>query len=713
MTPPKAAPKTASSRLPKERTHFKELLLVNHFGTIPDSKLKPVAKAAGNTTYEELTCVGYHPAAKRLQATVNIKQNAGYSGGICTDGSQEYVKFFTSSDGGATWVERGTVSFTVWDVGGPKPLEYAASLTVDLGAECCKTENLPLVRAILSWSVAPGGPNDPVVWGNSLDATIQVDPLQSGSLLELIKCLELEPPKQLAEFVDPEQLVTFGTAKELTPLELHETYKATKVQPHRYLFGHLQEQLASPGTLTQKLATPGFELFPGIKDVDIAKIIKFLLDPQGNETYEQLGCLGLNPRTNELVATIDVKLSSGYSGGLCTKGSQELVAFWVDWEEGSGWEYVGTTAVRAHDIHSTPAGGLQYSVFLPFPQLYSHRQPCEAGPKTARVRAVLSWQTPPSTTDPYAVPVWGGHMETTILIGPGEQVSVEGGAFIETIGGMDVSDIDEVTGLASGQSPTAGFTATESPFGANVLFSGHVFSKALTLGGPGIYYRMWISTDGGAHYTFMNWPFEVITHHMADPAKHITQLPHNLGGTLGDGWYVYREDSANQVTVAGNKLGEWQSAVAGNGQALIYLEAIEAMTPLGATAPKLIQLDNTAPVSEVAITSGGGSCGDFKVGEKIEGSYSTSDNEALSAVGFSLEPPPPVGPPVFSLTHLAIVKTATSESGTWTLDTKLKGTAGLDPCGYVLRLDGIDRTIVDSGWVGWDGPAFTGFCLKK
>jgi hypothetical protein len=122
-----------------------------------------------------------------------------------------------------------------------------------------------------------------------------------------------------------------------------------------------------------------------------------------------------------------------------------------------------------------------------------------------------------------------------------------------------------------------------------------------------------------------------------------------------------------------------------------------------ATSPKLIQLDNTWPDDAIDITSGGGSCGDFKVGDKIDGSYWASDNEALDHVAFSLEPFPKfIGHAVTSPPSL------TSQSGTWQLDT-----TGLAPCGYVVRLDAVDRTIVNSGGVGFDTPAFTGFCLKK
>lgn len=706
----------APAKLPRERTHFKELLLANHFQALTGKEPGAEAKAAGNTNFEELTCVGYQPDLKRLDATVNIKQDVGYSGGICSDGSQEYVKFFTSTDGGASWDEQGTVSFTAWDVDGPKPLEYAASLDVDLDEACCKTENLVLVRAILSWSVPPGGPDDPVVWGNSLDATIQVAPRKSGTLFELFECLDLKLWKeQLVPLVDPEQQVAFGTAKKLTPLELHEAYHGAEVPPHRYLFGHVQELLASPTTLVKQLASPTFELFPGLEKIDFPDLVEPLLDPQGNETYEQIGCLGLNPRTTELVATIDVKLPSGYSGDLCTDGSQERVAFWVDWEDGGGWQYAGTAAVTVHDIGSIPEDGLEYSASLPFPQLYAHRRPCGDGPVTARVRAVLSWQSPPSTSDPYAVPVWGGHRETTILVPPGDPVAGGGGPYLETIGGMDIVDID-AAGLATGHSPTAGFDASEAPFGGKVLFSGHIFNRtAFEFGGPGIYYRVWISTDGGANWEFMKTSFTVTKHVYessgATAWEHVTQTPQSLGAPWGDGWYRCLEETApgKHTTVSGNLLGEWRST--GDGEALIYVEAKDAVGSLGSPTPeKLIKLDNTAPTAEVAITSGGGSCGDFKVGDTITGTYSSSDNEALSRVRFLLEPPAP--PAVFSLTHVATATTPTTESGTWTLDTKVAA-PGLAPCGYVLRFDGFDRAIVNSRWVGHDGRAFVGFCLKE
>jgi hypothetical protein len=692
---------SARSKLPRERTHFKELLLANHFGTIPGSELEAKAAPSGDTTFEQLMCVGYQPQLKRLDAVVHIKRGSGYSGGLCTAGSKEYVKFFVSTDGGTTWAEKGTVSFAVWDVDAPKPLEFDATLFVDLEEECCKEENLMLVRAILSWEVPPGGPDDEVVWGNSLDATIQVEPMHHGSLLELLECLDVKLPiEEVSTLADPGGPVEFAAPKQLTPLELHKAYKGSKVPQHRYLLGHLQHTLDNPAALTETLAQPGFELFPGV-EVDISKLIELLIDPQGDETYEQIGCVGLNEDTAELVATIDMKLPSGYSGGLCTSGSREYVAFWVDWEDGAGLQYVGTTSVNVHDISSIPKGGLRYSAVLPFPQLLSHRQPCEDGPRTALVRAVLSWATPPSTTNPFAVPVWGGHAQTRILLPPGEPIA-GGGPLLESIGSMARLKIDDLTGLATGQS-VVGFGAFESPFGGSVNFAGYVINPATDLpGGPGYQYRLLTSSDG-VTYTPVTTPFTATT--MQLPSGIQTNVPQTPDP---NGWVPYLANLSSgppYLTVVGNTLGYWQSA--GDGRAWIKMEARDGLhNPLGSTPPKLIQLDNTAPKSTISITSGGGSCGDFKVGDTIAGSYSSSDNEALAhpGVGFSVEPG--IGGGAFGSTPS--LTTLTFQEGTWELDTE-----GMSPCGYVVRLDGYDRTIVNSGFVGWDGPAFTGFCLKK
>ena len=81
--------KAATFQPERERTHFKALLLSNpnYFGNLKGSKFKPVKLIASNKTYEELTCVGFNPEFDRLEATLRIKQNSGYSGDLCSLGS--------------------------------------------------------------------------------------------------------------------------------------------------------------------------------------------------------------------------------------------------------------------------------------------------------------------------------------------------------------------------------------------------------------------------------------------------------------------------------------------------------------------------------------------------------------------------------------------------------------------------------------------------
>ena len=103
-----------------------------------------------------------------------------------------------------------------------------------------------------------------------------------------------------------------------------------------------------------------------------------------------------------------------------TAGSREFVVFWADW--GSGFQYEGTTSVTVHDFSSLPAAGLEYKVFLPV-NVLAHARSGSKGAKTVKVRAVLSWNTPPSTNDPCAPVVWGNSLDGVILIPPGINVS--------------------------------------------------------------------------------------------------------------------------------------------------------------------------------------------------------------------------------------------------------------------------------------------------
>lgn len=128
----------------------------------------------GDTTYEQLTCAGYNPQTRTLEAVISIKLNGGYSGGLCTAGSYEYVSFFAFF--GGVWNSLGAAQVNVHDLSSVtpgKPVNYAVVRISNLTSEICEKLTAVPLRAILSWQSVPTGPNFIPVWGNVLHTHVQ------------------------------------------------------------------------------------------------------------------------------------------------------------------------------------------------------------------------------------------------------------------------------------------------------------------------------------------------------------------------------------------------------------------------------------------------------------------------------------------------------------------------------------------------------------
>jgi hypothetical protein len=215
--------------------------------------------------------------------------------------------------------------------------------------------------------------------------------------------------------VHSELVILASRRKLLNAAELHQLYAGTSVPAHRYLAGLLSTAATSPA-----IALDPEKWLDGISEVNLSKVVEAWLHTNGSTEYEQLNSIGLDANTGWLTGVLMVKQRSGYSGGPSTAGSREFVAFWVDW--GSGFQYEWTTSVAVHDFSSLPEAGLEYKVFLPV-DILADAQPGSKGARRVKVRAVLSWNTPPSTTDPCAPVVWGNSLDGLILIPPGINVS--------------------------------------------------------------------------------------------------------------------------------------------------------------------------------------------------------------------------------------------------------------------------------------------------
>ena len=716
-TTDQGAGNAALDLVPAERATFRALVLANpnYFGNIEGSPLPPVLKIALNTTYEDIGCVGFQPQFNRLDAVVYVNQPAGYGGGVCSPGTQEYVRFYLSADNGATWIDAGLTSFTAFDIPlgtvGPRRLEYAVTLQISPNKKFCFQENFYLVRAILSWNVPPppNTPNFHPVWGDIHNTHIQIDPRRFIIIDELLQLAQAKLPPVLSPVLDTAQPVPLTEPAVLGAVQLQELYKGQEVPPHRFALAELNQLVSQPALSENLMAADFGGVLPGL-GIDLSKVIGQLFPIDGNTSYEELECIGLNPNQDALVGVIRVKLPSGYSGGPCTAGSREYVSFWGDFDRNGSFEtYLGTTSVNVHDYNPIPREGLEYSVFLPV-NLDRYRRPCQRGAVVVPIRAILSWQVAPPPGNPNYVPVWGNREQTLIHIKPGRNVSGHP-PVIETVGSMAVVDINGA-GYANGPAQLAGFVAKQSPFGGEVIITGHLANPTdISAGAAALRYRV-IVNDGSGDQVLTN-PFPLARTQLLDGIW--TFLPTLTQTADIAGFYTYREDLTGapgnaQIYVAGNVLARWQTA-GKTGTWTIRIEARDAAMVTYFSNTVTLRLDNEAPqipAGSFRIVSGSGTCGDFVIGDIIEGVYQVTD-EHFGSLALSVQPP--LGgvftAPVPNPRTWPTVPT-TGESGIWRLDT-----TGMPKCGYTVRLSAGDRTIVNSGFVGFGNEAFVGLCLKE
>src|ERR1044071_829666 len=168
-----------------ERTHFLSLLLKNpnYFGNIEGSTLPSNFKLLNDTSYEQLTCVGYNPDTRNMEAVFAVKRSVGYSGNLCTAGSFEHIRFYLDFHDGAGFIDQGSVAVNVHDIPAGQdctessifPIIYVATLQKKTSRfSLCNTPLLPTLRAILSWNMDPpaNSPNWLPVWGNVVNCDV-------------------------------------------------------------------------------------------------------------------------------------------------------------------------------------------------------------------------------------------------------------------------------------------------------------------------------------------------------------------------------------------------------------------------------------------------------------------------------------------------------------------------------------------------------------
>lgn len=696
--------------LAKHRANFTKRLISNpnYFGNLDGEQFaKPVFAIKANTLYENLGCLGLEPQFDLLKTVLYINQDIGYSGELCSAGSQEYVRFYLSFDNGVTWKDQGVTSITVHDVKHAGRLEYALEMPVKLDKQSCKHANTILARAILSWNVPPPAntPNYVPVWGNHVDAYVLARPTTHLVLKDVMSSALLQ---EIGLSIDPEQAIPLKLAP-VALAALLQAYQKDDIALHRAVFPFLTELFDTPTQLSALQVSPHLKAASLLNMVDVnidwPKIIDAILNTDGNTDFEELNCIGLQPRASldHLVGILKVKKPQGYSGNLCSKGSQEYIRFYLDF--GVGWQDMGLSSVQVHDINPLPKNGLHYAVMLPV-NLDKYRKPCQSGPVFAKMRAVMSWNVPPPANTPYYKPTWGNAEETTVLLkakttgGSGLPVPV-----ISAVCGQSVAEINPVTGLLT----NGGFT--KAPFGNSLWISGHIANAPdASSGAAKLKYRLMASTDG-VNFNPVTNAFDLRLDQFAG-GSWVTLPPLSITPPA-NGYVAYQEDliAPVQTFVSLDVLGVVHTA--GDASPYRWLR-VEVQDPINAAIvyssnTVKVRVDNTAPTANITMDQG--PCSDINVGDTITGTYTTADEHfnnvsiaVLGSGGGTVTKTPSSGP------------TLTGESGTWSL-----ATTGMTPCGYVVQLTSSDRTLIGyvSGTAYYTGggyyyqPLAIGFCLRK
>lgn len=694
--------------------------MVEERNTFLIKKLFSNIQPQSNTYWEEITCVGYNPGMNRLEAVVAIKQSSGYNGGLCSKASREFVRFFVDFKDGGGFRDIGMTCFKSADIsdlppGQQHPLKYMVSIPVDdekyRKFTNCTTAVIPRVRAILSWNVAlTNNPDQIPHYGNAIEADIQLARKQ----LLIANILGELKSQEIFKVINTDFPIPFKDS--LSPdLELlANKYKKAGVLGHRLLFSTIGSLIHSKMDFSKAVALFNIQEAKNLK-FDFSALLPYFNIDQYNAdiSYEEVTCVGLNTEADTLGAVIHIKKASGYSGDLCHKGSIEHIAFWADWNnDGIFDEYLGTQSFEVHDISNIPAGGLFYNVALPI-NVSGKLKECSS-PNIIKVRAVLSWESLPSTTIPNALNTWGNSKDSLVQLRPGKSSGIY--TVITEVG-------DAARVLIHASEHLYNYNAVAPDYNNNRPWGGVVNFKGIIdrNGFEGtIKYRIQFKSFGAAdtEYTpvasvevnglwnsLLPWPACLITR---------TQ------STDINGWFVYQPYAVDHIfSNDDNHLANWNASGLPDGTYSIRFEYTdESGNPVTGDEFSIVICNKGMTVSttpntvvdpnhDLDLVIDGGDCHSYSPADPIINGHVKAIHPYFAKWTIELQPtshthgvvPSPTQRDYSSLTDMG------DANAPWTLNT-----AKLDPCGYTVVLLARTRVILNNDLnLPLYGPKAVGF----
>src|SRR6201998_1385691 len=224
------------------RQRLRSLLLANpnYFGRVPSTSFNAVLNIQEDTAYESIAHLGFYPGFEQLFAAIDLKQPTGYSSEVLAQGSEEFVRFYLSYDGGSTWLDQGMRSVVVCDAHWPRPLAYEATLRIIPADELFSAKIQPKIRAILSWNTPPptGAPNWKPVWGHVAETHVQIEDSQAIFTGGLNCSANSGPPESVMDLTQLQRPMEVASAKMQGHLSMH-ALRSTRTDLHHRLLAYL------------------------------------------------------------------------------------------------------------------------------------------------------------------------------------------------------------------------------------------------------------------------------------------------------------------------------------------------------------------------------------------------------------------------------------------------------------------------------------------
>lgn len=579
-------------KIENERIQFKQLIALNpnYFGSIKDKAtleiFSVVQSMKNNTKYEELLCVGLYPEYNLLEAVIEMKLPKGFHGPLCELGSKEYLAFYIDYNDGAGFVSIGApAEVNVHDlsfVNGGHVFYAVRKTFIPKEYWKCDKPQIVKVRAILSWEVIPTSFNYDPVWGNVIDAWIQILPKQLPIIIyppiPFEKHLIMGDLKEIKEFVDNSIKQEYD-AKENTKIEKQRLEFKELISKNPNYFGSI---IDSKNKVEIKNAITQLPKETIKKLIDITDLLvpaeNFLLKTR----YEELKCVGLYPSDDLLEAIIEVKLPYGFSGDLCTIGSKEYVAFYIDW--GSGYQHVGTSTVNVHDIPFINEKHLFYAVKAKVKDVESKLKAC-MDENIVKVKAILSWNQDPTPYGHNFTPTWGNDIVRNVQIRPKDGESVMCSiSILNEVHADNISQTGASLGLAT--KIDAGGNAVplifDRPFGGIIACWGYINVPTT------VFYRFRYSDDGGISWN--NIRDNRIAYNPSAWVSTIERIPDS------EGWFLKEDFDNDKDNYDLTALVHWKS-YGKLGNYILRLELADANKNeiTGQSYDISLKLDNTNP----------------------------------------------------------------------------------------------------------------------